>query len=64
MIYGHPKAKRIMTLQEKKQLLASMVQQIQAVQIPSYIPGAKDLQQLKEAILLIIEILTTESEQS
>lgn len=53
-----------MTKQEKTIKLASLHQQIQAVQIPSYIPGAKDLQQLKEALLLVIEILTTESEQS
>ncbi|MGP1718177.1 MAG: hypothetical protein ACTS9Y_13435 [Methylophilus sp.] len=51
-----------MSKQEKTIKLASLVQQIQAVQIPAYIPGAKDLQQLKEAILLIIDVLTTESE--
>lgn len=51
-----------MTNEEKKIRLASLYQQIEAVQIPSYIPGAKDLQQLKEAILLVIDILTTESE--
>lgn len=51
-----------MTKQEKVIKLASLAESIKAVQIPSYIPGAKDLQQLKEAILLVIDILTTESE--
>ncbi len=61
-MYGHPQARHFMTKQEKINKLASLVQQIKAVQIPAYIPGAKDLQELKEALLLVIEILTTESE--
>lgn len=52
-----------MTNQEKKIKLASMREQIERMTVPAYIPGASDLEKLKAALLLTIEIILTESEK-
>lgn len=47
-----------MTTQEKLIKLASMMPQIEKIDIPAYLPMGKELKQVKEAMQLIMSILT------
>ena len=47
-----------MNNQEKIIKLASIIEQVEKISVPAYVPMAKELRTVKEALLIIMQLLT------